>query len=252
MNEQNTENQATIVPAVASVAAPAVAPVVALPDTSQTVKKIADRPHWITIVLGLVSPLLAGVALIISLESLHTSERTLEVGQRAYVAIQNKKITFSRIIPGPPPAPSSAVRPSGGEIQTRLEQIATMDVSITLANSGNTPAEFTRFTPTFKQLPQGWTLNKKAWQPIQKTPSVLGAKSQTVWEYHEGFLLTPEAWSAYSQPGISSALFFSGELQYLDVFKKEHRVDWCWMVFAKENNFYSPVDCGEMTFERTK
>jgi hypothetical protein len=242
MSEQKTEKHEAI--------APSVAPVAARATTQASVKKVADRPHWITVVLGLVSPLLAGVALIISLESLHTSERTLEVGQRAYVALQDGKITFSRITLRSP-VPSSTVTPGGAEIQAGQEQLATMLLSVKVVNSGNTPAEFTSFIPNFKQLPEGWTLKKKEWEPTQKTPPSLGAKSKSLWEYRESFLLTPQAWSDYSRLG-RPGLYFSGELKYLDVFKNKHSVNWCWMTFADEHNLGQVFDCGEMIFERTK
>lgn len=55
-------------------------------------KKTADRPHWITIGIGLLSPSLAVVGLGISLVSLRTSrestqlsQESMEIGQRAYV-----------------------------------------------------------------------------------------------------------------------------------------------------------------------
>ena len=47
--------------------------------------KVADRPHWITIALGLLSPLVAVVAVWIASQSLKTNQQSMKVGQRAYL-----------------------------------------------------------------------------------------------------------------------------------------------------------------------
>lgn len=54
-------------------------------------RKVADRPHWLTVIIGLVSPALALVAIGISLNSLAVSERNMKVGQRAYLTIRNAR-----------------------------------------------------------------------------------------------------------------------------------------------------------------
>jgi len=46
---------------------------------------VAQRPHWVTIVLGSVSPLISIGALSISLISYHFSVQSVQIGQRAYV-----------------------------------------------------------------------------------------------------------------------------------------------------------------------
>jgi len=48
-------------------------------------EKTADRPHRITIALGLLSPVLATIAVIISGITLINSQRALKISQRAYV-----------------------------------------------------------------------------------------------------------------------------------------------------------------------
>src|ERR1035438_4515490 len=56
---------------------------------------IADRPHWITILIGGVSPALALAAVWISYHALQTSETTLKIGNRAYVALVSGRMQFS-------------------------------------------------------------------------------------------------------------------------------------------------------------
>lgn len=266
MTDQENENPATISgagspPASEKPAAPAVADTPehpaapaagALRDTKNPGKNVADRPHWITILIGFVSPSVAIVALIISLQSLNTSKQSLEIGQRAYVSLLDGKLTFNHMTIGPPPGPSLGIQLPGAVIQSEQGPIATMLLSVNVVNSGNTPAEFTTFTPTFKHLPDGWSVRNPDWQAVQKTPRFLGAKSQGPWEFHQDFSLTPQAWTTYLRAGPRPGLYFSGELRYLDVFHTEHTVDWCWMTLADERNEGYVTDCDAMTFERTK
>jgi hypothetical protein len=53
-----------------------------------TPKRIADRPHWITILIGFLSPSIALVAAWIAIQSLRTSQQSMKVGQRAYLNYQ--------------------------------------------------------------------------------------------------------------------------------------------------------------------
>ena len=52
--------------------------------------KTADRPHPITIALGLLSPVLALVSLGVSFYVFHDSRRSMQVAQRAYLAFHFK------------------------------------------------------------------------------------------------------------------------------------------------------------------
>ena len=58
-------------------------------------KKIADRPHKITIVIGVLSPLLAVAAVAISLQGVKTSRTAMEVGQRAYLSVTDGRLSVS-------------------------------------------------------------------------------------------------------------------------------------------------------------
>jgi hypothetical protein len=100
-----------------------------------------------------------------------------------------------------------------------------------------------RFTPTYDHLPEGWTVRTQEWVLKEKTPPYVGAKSQDSWDYQQGFNLTPEAVSAFSQTRLLSSLYLYGELVYKDVFDKEHAVNWCWMTIAYRYNNGEVFEC---------
>jgi hypothetical protein len=86
--KNETENDAKL-KVLPPVPAPAGATSVPAKNPPKAPEKTADRPHTITIglgLLGLLSPLVAFVALYISIQSLRTNVRSLEIGQRAYVS----------------------------------------------------------------------------------------------------------------------------------------------------------------------
>lgn len=221
---------------------------VSKPDTREL--KTADKPHKITIGLGLLSPSLAVLALVVSLFALHESERTLQIGQRAYVSLQNGRITFGQMTAGPPPQPTSSLRndepqPNNAVAngQAQPDHFVAMLLTVTLVNTGNTPAQFVRFTPTYNNLPEGWTIRKQEYKPKDTTPPYLGPKAQALWRYRQSFELTREAWSQFSTAGVMNYLHLSGDLLYEDVFGKRHAVNWCWDTFANERNNGEVTDC---------
>jgi len=85
--------------------------------------KIADRPHWIAILLGCLSPSIAVVALILSVLALKQSSDSFKIGQRAYV--------FGAFYLGDEVPPSS----EGATKQWRL--------GLSFNNTGSTPARIT-------------------------------------------------------------------------------------------------------------
>jgi hypothetical protein len=205
-------------------------------ESNQGKPKTADRPHPITICLGLLSPALALIALWFSWQSLKTSNRSLEIGQRAYVSLQDGKLAFHKEVEGPPPQPSSTLTP--GQPHPYVVMLGT----VTLVNTGNTPAQFVSFRPVYKQLPEGWSVRNTGWVPANTTPPFLSAKSQVFWRFQQTFWLAPEAWSDF-YGGTSHVLSLAGELEYKDVFDEPHRINWCWDTFAQANNNGQVVDC---------
>jgi hypothetical protein len=210
------------------------------PDSNQGKPKTADRPHRITIYLGLLSPTLALIALWFSWQSLKTSNRSLEIGQRAYVSLQDGRLSFSKEAEGPPPQPSSTLTPPG-----KPHPYVAMLGTVTLVNTGNTPAQFVSFKPVYKRLPQGWSIRNTGWVPVNTTPTLLSAKSQVFWRFQQTFWLAPEAWSDFFG-GPSHVLSLTGELEYKDVFDNPHRINWCWDTFAQTNNNGHVADCFAM------
>jgi hypothetical protein len=198
--------------------------------------RTADRPHWITICLGLLSPTLALIALWFSWQSLKTSNRTLEIGQQAYVSLQDGSLSFSKEVEGPPPQPTSRQTPD------QSHAFVAMLGAVTLVNTGNTPAQFVSFRPVYKQLPQGWSIRNTGWAPANTAPPFLSAKSQVLWRFRQTFWLTPEAWSEFFGGPIRT-LTLAGELEYKDVFDSPHHINWCWDTFAQANNKGQVADC---------
>jgi hypothetical protein len=170
---------------------------------------------------------LALIALWFSLQSLKTSNRSLEIGQQAYVSLQDGSLSFSKEVEGPPPQPSSTLTP--GQPHPYVAMLGT----VTLVNTGNTPAHFVSFKPVYKQLPQGWSIRNTGWVPANTTPPFLSAKSQVFWRFQQTFWLAPEALSDFFG-GPMPVLSLAGQLEYKDVFDSPHRINWCWDTFAQE------------------
>ncbi|MGB6742529.1 MAG: hypothetical protein WBE38_02645 [Terracidiphilus sp.] len=89
------------------------------PEQETSSQKTADRPHRITILLGLLSPVLALLSLGVSFYVFHDSQRSMKVAQRAYPSFHFDSATISPIKDDP----------NG----------FTVDASASLRNIGNTP-----------------------------------------------------------------------------------------------------------------
>ncbi len=93
-----------------------------LPKFAQ--KRVADRPHWITILIGFLSPSIALVAAWIAIQSLRTSQQSMKVGQRAYL---NYQVAVT----------------NGNEIVEKLREDKDffLNYQVVVTNIGNTPAD---------------------------------------------------------------------------------------------------------------
>jgi hypothetical protein len=133
-------------------------------------KRVAERPHRITILIGIFSPTVGICALIISLFSLRTSVQSLEIGQRAYLSMDSGSFYLSE---GP-------------------HDMGTLDLEwVVLAgivhNTGNTPARIKKTLTTYK-LSDGWSISKtsllqRSSDPRAGLPVELAAKSDNKWSY---------------------------------------------------------------------
>lgn len=209
-------------------------------------RKTAERPHNLTLLIGLLSPLLAVVALTISLLSFKTSERSvrvsetnMKVGQRGYVRITGGRMLFFHplallelpILGDPAPAPSPP------EPQER----AGFHFSASLENLGNTPVRFTKLAV---QLPRETGIQFDQHDLQRDLPPELGQKVRYEWSWSlEGtgqarviqgvFKDLQEATQLSRKRGVGRRVTmgspnFTFSLTYQDVFQEDHTVRWCW------------------------
>jgi hypothetical protein len=75
-----------------------------IPQRGAVSPETAPRPHWITVALGLLSPVIGFVAFWVSLQSyktaqqaLQTSQQSLKVGQRAYLSVLEVKYSDAQL-----------------------------------------------------------------------------------------------------------------------------------------------------------
>jgi hypothetical protein len=220
-------------------------PVTATKSAPSLTPAIAPRPHWITILLGLLSPLLATFAVTVSIlgyrissRSLETSQKSLAVGQRAYVSIKNGRYDERSSQASKPP------------------YLAPMVFSFELFNSGNTPARVDAITLEFSILP-GW--RDTADQPfagangetvtltLPDKPQV-EAHSSVIVSGEDIFNLTEEAWQharstiTLTRSGTLGHVKLHGRVRYQDVFENYHVAEWCWY---PSSQYAVDSDCGK-------
>jgi hypothetical protein len=197
--------------------------------------KVADRPHSITIAIGVftaLSALVSTAALYVSTGSLETSQQSMKVGQRAYVGISDATVTYAcepSVLPHP-------------HITDPIGQIV-ISYRFHINNYGNTPAQVVnvelgeRDTPTYwKELLllgnlalAGSTLEVggKSYIPLKRSFTYMVPKSECEAMGHQ--MITIPAFPIRVQ----------GSLKYYDIFKQEHSVEWCWLV----NSDKYPAQC---------
>jgi hypothetical protein len=94
----------------------------------------ADRPHVWTIAIGLLSPLLALLGLVISWKALDNNALTLKIGQRAYLSCETQELMVD----------AHAIRahfirePDSGDVV--MVKFRPIKVFTKIHNTGNTPA----------------------------------------------------------------------------------------------------------------
>src|SRR5262245_51483010 len=93
-----------------------------------TRQRVGDRPHTVTIAIALLGPLLSVAAVVISFNALSLNERSMKVGQRAYVSLSRGAVEdwFQR--------PPDDRAPDGAD------GLLTARASFSIDNLGNTPA----------------------------------------------------------------------------------------------------------------
>jgi len=196
-------------------------------------RKTADQPHWITIVIGMLSPALAIVALAVSLLSLKTSDLSLRIANRAYVGVVSGNLHFADF--------GYAVQDKGPDAGTHC--IVRMDIFAAIQNAGNSPAVIGGFTPNYR-LPKGWS-TAPAWIKTKLNNSVIGVvapKSTINWSYTELFELTPETYYAFRNFPGQAFVYMDASANYKDVFQETTTLKWCWVAAGNERRT-TVADC---------
>jgi hypothetical protein len=210
--------------------------------TKKDGEEVAARPHPLSIVTGLVGPLVAIVAMALSYasyrvsnESLRTSQASLEIGQRAYLSVSDTTAMFS--------VDSGTDHPW---IHTRYR--------FTVQNLGNTPAHI--------QLIQFQTLIPQ---------SDLDTESRRLRKTDRGLMIVSGSLGESGELGHGMSITFndssddpfSGEngrflgaqdywqlrwvMLFTDVFDKERDATWCARYWPKNNRFEG-CPCTETEF----
>ena len=188
-------------------------------------KRVADRPHWLTLAVGVFSSVLALSALVVSLNSLRTSERSLMIGTRAYVAVLSGELKFFNY----------------GIVGQHC--IVRMDLSATFQNAGNSPASSVYFKAKYR-LPPGWS-EAPAWvKQNLGSPSIssIGPKSTVSWSYTSLFELTPDTYDEFRNWPGQRFIYMDAEVDFKDVFDERSAVRWCWAAATNERKTKT-TDC---------
>lgn len=208
--------------------------------------RVADRPHAITIALGILGPLSALIALVVTAsiaysswrtatQSLEVAQSNMKVGQRAYLFIEN---SHSRLL---------LVKARRDDVGDSL--VGAIEQSFTMRNSGRTPATLHNLTLRFR-LPLGWwegtdsrhrfAKDGDAWVYTQPMGRELPQDGERGFSNAYMFSLSDEAVGAYSHwlkhktfPGQTFETFskaypvqVEATLDYTDVFNERHTANW--------------------------
>jgi hypothetical protein len=177
-----------------------------------------DKPHWITILIGIFSPAIAVVALIVALLSLSTSRQAMKVSQRAY-------LTYWVDV-------TSATQ-AAKALHTDKDFFLTYEVTVT--NMGNTPAD--SIYPKIRVLPDPDRTPIIVTFPTGQ-PFDLGPKESRVLT---GQALFKHLHNIRGLPGFSTG--FKGQIEYKDVFGDLQVKQVCYQFLIEGDSASSGV-CG--------
>jgi hypothetical protein len=156
-------------------------------------EKVADKPHRITIRLGILSPAIAVIAAIIAILSLWNSQRSMKVGQRAYLTYQVAVNNGKEVVDG-----------------VRADRDFFLNYQVLVTNMGNTPADWIYPNISVAVDPDR--------TPVMVTfpttiPFELGPKESRVLA---GQALFKHVHNIRGLPGFTTG--FTGQIEYKDVF----------------------------------
>lgn len=171
----------------------------------------AARPHWITVILGLLSPVIGIAALVIARQALITSQQTLKVGQRAYLNVVEVKY-------------------ADGDLQFHIK------------NSGNTPAEIyplalkvvamdqIQFLEVMKRALHGGGSPFGELMRLSKRLALI-SKSKDIAGKEDGWLnVACDKHHLTDWNGLPDKIVVAALLRYRDVFHEPHVVTWGWLM----------------------
>jgi hypothetical protein len=253
------------------------------PKKARPEEETEKRPHaikvWFSVgafvvallgfLLSIVNTKMSSTSLDISQSALDVSKDTLVYAQRAYLAIETGRVAISEysIASGSLDDPRAA---------GRSHVVAEIDFQI--VNMGQTPADVTRLALEL-ELPPGWTLssnprlkgmtrdvdfgttNRLVWMNLAnvgpqsrmpwKTSIAFDVDRRALMRLRERPLSTSAAADLSRTSGLTSMsqtedLRVFGSLRYVDVFKAEHPVKWCWDASPYVDHTYA-VSCPNAT-----
>jgi hypothetical protein len=176
-----------------------------------TLAKLADKPHPITVRLGLVSPAIAVVALFVAFLSLWASQRSMKVGQRAYLSYQVTVANGNQVVEA-----------------LRADKDFFLTYQVTVTNMGNTPAD--SIYPKINVAPDPDRTPIMVTFPTQE-PFDLGPKESRVLT---GQALFKHLHNVRGLPGFASG--FTGQIEYKDVFGDSQVKEVCYQFLASGNS----------------
>jgi hypothetical protein len=181
-------------------------------------QKTADRPHNLTVVIGLLSPTLAIVALLLSWRSLETSRQSIKISQRAYLSSEPQQLAID-----PRVFHLVGRQPDDGNPVCRNAQ--SVKVSVKIWNMGNTPATLVR--NSFQSLRpverHSYFGNEPGKPEIEYDDALEGRRISA----RSSFVLTlkSEVFEKDLQP--ESLLQYGGVMRFRDEFGDEFSESWC-------------------------
>lgn len=180
--------------------------------------KVAAKPHWITICLGLLSPLIAIVAVWIAIRSLGTSQQSMKVGQRAYLTYQVTVTNGNQVVEA-----------------LRKDKDFFLTYQVMVTNMGNTPAD--SIYPKINVV-----------RDPDRTPVMVSFPTLAAFELgpKESRVLTGQALFKHVHnvrglPGLTTG--FTGQIEYKDVFE-DSRVKQVCYTFLVSGDSASGGMCG--------
>ena len=231
-----------------------------------TPKKTREAPHWIDIAIGVLSPLLAVVAIVFSYESVATSRQALQIGTQAYLTAKN-----------------GSIRVEVDDDPKSWMNFVNVYSQFTLENFGSTPAKKISVTLSVRS-PLPWENRSPDPDPIADMPpkSTRNIQIKTVFalpheeaeHFKNAFAVTDlkhlRQWykDAITIERSSAALEFrkrfysrklpiddredhiwyelrffqiDGIITFFTVFDKRENVSWCWITHSLSNQY--PNDC---------